>query len=192
VSDSQQPSGPVAVVLGVLTIACGLLPLLLGFGRNHPTAPSTAPTWMGIAICLVFISGGFSVIVDYGIAHRRPDGEYPPNTSPYVRLADTLIGLVIVGLMAAIFAWVAFGPGPRAFSSFIAIPFLAVGVHSSELTGRIAFGFGAVLFALMFLACGVSGLKRLRRAITGPDKRLSVQNTSAEAAGSLGRSVDGG
>jgi hypothetical protein len=71
----------------------------------------------------------------------------------------------IVGLMTSVFGWVAFGSGPRAFSSTIAIPFLwRYNPHSSEITGRLVFGLGTGLLGLMFGACGVVGVRRFVRA----------------------------
>jgi hypothetical protein len=85
-----------------------------------------------------------------------------------IRVASLVLGLAIVGLMGALFGWVAFGPGPREFSTTVSIPFLAGRWGSSALSGRIAFGIGAVLLALMFVACGVSGVTRLFRTHREP------------------------
>ena len=163
--DSQQLSRRAAIIVGGLTIVGGAVPLALMLrGVARPPSPSSPPMWLGAAIALVFILAGCSIIFDYAIGHgRTPDGGFLPGTPFYVRVTDTLLGLTIVGLMVAVFSWVAFGPGPRQFSTSVAIPFLAVGSHSSELPGRIAFGLAAALFAIAFAACGVSGLRRLVR-----------------------------
>ena len=165
--DSQQLSRPAAIVVGTLTIACGAIPLvLIARGDVRPSTPSDAPTWLGVAIALVFVFAGFSVIFDYVIGHgRQSDGGFLPDTPAYIRALDTLIGLGILGLMAAIFGWVAFGRGPRAFSTFVAIPFLAVGSRAGELSGRIAFGVFAVLWVMLFMAFGVSAVRRIRRTV---------------------------
>jgi len=56
-----------------------------------------------------------------------------------------LLGLGIVGALAAVFNWVAFGPGPRSFSGGISIPFVSLSGPQSEWSGRVAFGAVAVL-----------------------------------------------
>jgi hypothetical protein len=72
---------------------------------------------------------------------------------------------VIVGLMFAVFAWVAFGPGERHFSSSVSIPGLSTSAHSSASSGRIAFGIGAGFIGLFFVVATVSGAKRLWRSM---------------------------
>jgi hypothetical protein len=75
-------------------------------------------------------------------------------------LTQYLLGLGIVGAMAAIASWVAFGPGRRTFTA--TVPFLGRG-PASEIVGRAAFGFGAVLmyvFLAMFAVVGVGWLRR--------------------------------
>lgn len=124
----------------------------------------TAPAWLPIAAGLVFVCGGFAVILDYGIAGGiGPDGDFVPGTPQSVRVANLIVGLTIVGLMIALFGWIAFGPGPRRFSTTIAIPFAGARWQSGELTGRIAFGFATLLMAAAFVGCGVTGVRRLFR-----------------------------
>ena len=159
-----QLTGRQAIVVGLLTVACGFFPILVGFGVLHPDSPLTVPGWLPIAAGLVFVCGGFAVILDYGIAGGvGPDGDFVQGTPQYVRITNLIIGLTIVGLMIALFGWVAFGPGPREFSETVAIPFLGAQRRSGELTGRIAFGFGTVLLVVAFVGCGVTGVKRLFR-----------------------------
>ena len=65
------------------------------------------------------------------------------------------------GPPAAVFNWIAFGPGERRFGGGIALPFVAVSGPSSEWTGRAAFGIGAVLvdlFLVWFLERGLRDL----------------------------------
>ena len=72
-----------------------------------------------------------------------------------------MLGLGVVGALAAVFNWVAFGPGPRAFSGGISIPFVSVSGPQSEWSGRVAFGAGAVLIDAFVLWVIVRGLRDL-------------------------------
>jgi hypothetical protein len=72
------------------------------------------------------------------------------------------LGLGIVGSLAAVANWVAFGPGPRKFQGGIAIPFVAVSGPTGEWTGRAVFGIGAVLTDLFLLWIVARGLRDLR------------------------------
>lgn len=59
-----------------------------------------------------------------------------------MRLFYTVIGVMIAAMLASIGSWIAFGPGPRAFSGtglFLLSP------DASDMVGRIVFGFGAML-----------------------------------------------
>jgi hypothetical protein len=168
-SDTNQLSRGGALAMGSLFVACGVFPILIGTGV---VAPSTgdAPGWVGTAAGALFIFAGFDIILDYAIAGGvGPDGDLKPGTPTAIRVANLIFGLVIVGLLTSIFGWVAFGPGERHFTSTLTLPFMPLRWQSGELSGRIAFGGAAVLGAVMFVACGVSGVRRLHRAVTAPN-----------------------
>jgi hypothetical protein len=67
--------------------------------------------------------------------------------------------------MTAVAGWVAFGRGPRHFTSTLTLPFLPLRWQGGELSGRIAFGASTVFLAIMFVACGVSGARRLYQGV---------------------------
>ncbi len=158
--------------VGGLFIASGLWPISIGAGLVHVSEPPQA-AWVAVAAGLIFLFAGLAVILDYAIAGGTgPDGDLVSGTPFAIRAMNLALGLGILGLMAAVFGWVAFGPGPRQFSTTVATPFLTYYPRSGELTGRIAFGFGAILLAAMFVACGVAGLRQLRQAAgRGPNTR---------------------
>jgi hypothetical protein len=72
-----------------------------------------------------------------------------------------VLGLGVVGALAAVFNWIAFGPGPRSFSGGISIPFVAISGPQSEWSGRVAFGLAAGLIDLFLLWVIVRGLRDL-------------------------------
>ena len=155
--------------MGLVFIAAGIVPMLFGLGVITPPTPADGtptPAWIGTGAGLMFVLAGLAVILDYGIAGGvGPDGDLKPGTPLAIRGINLLLGMSIVGLLTAISGWVAFGPGPRTFSSTIVLPFMwRHNPHASEMGGRIAFGFGTLLMALMFVLCGVVGVRRFMRA----------------------------
>ncbi len=162
---SNQLSHGGAWLMGALFVACGVMPLLVAVGVI-PRGSDDAPPWVIAAAGAVFICGGLAIVVDYGLADGMgPDGDLKEGTPLAVRVANFVLGLAIIGLMTAVAGWIGFGPGHREFTSTLTLPFLPMRWRSGELTGRIAFGGASVLMALMFVACGVSGVRRLRRGI---------------------------
>jgi hypothetical protein len=157
-----------AVLVGSFAILCGVFPILIGLGVLTPTPPDGPPTpgWVAVAAGLMFVFAGVAIVLDYGVAGGvGPDGDLKPGTPLVIRGANLLLGMGIVGLMTAVAGWVAFGTGPRRFSSTVSLPFYSShNPASSELTGRVVFGAGAVLMAAMFVACGVVGVRRFVRA----------------------------
>ena len=80
-----------------------------------------------------------------------------------VTLISSLLGGSIVGLLALIINWIAFGPGERRFSGGLALPFLSVSAPAGEWSGRAAFGVGALLMDLVVVCLAVRGARQLVR-----------------------------
>jgi hypothetical protein len=157
-----------AIVVGIFAMLCGAFPVLAGLGVVHVRAAPGAQPWVAVAAGSMFILAGLAVINGHAVAGRSlADGNLPDGAPLFARVTQYVLGLAIVGLMFAVFAWVAFGPGERQFSSSISIPGLSTSGHSSERSGRIAFGVGAGFMALFFVLSAVSGAKRLWRSSRG-------------------------
>ena len=147
--------GLFAAAMGVFIVAgaCNLFGLDL-----HPTKDT--PSWIGICAGLIFVAGGIAVMLQsLPVAKPMPDGSLSPKAPRWVQGACFALGLSIVGGLAAVGLWIAFGPGERHFSSNL--PF--VSGPANDTLGRVVFGFGAVLTCLAFLAFLVSGARRLLR-----------------------------
>ena len=147
--------GLFAAAMGAFIVAgaCNL------FGLNmHPTKDT--PSWIGICAGLIFVAGGLAVILQsLPVAKPMPDGGLSPNAPRWVQGISLALGLFIVGGLAAVGLWIAFGPGERHFSSNL--PFMSG--PANDTLGRVVFGIGAVLTCLAFLAFLVSGARRLLR-----------------------------
>ena len=145
--------------IGVLVSLTGLGILLVALDII-PTDPRKfeAPHWVVGAAGLAFFLAGIALI-------KAP----PPGTPEAVAAGGRFtswwsfaLGLGIVGSLAAVANWVAFGPGPRKFQGGIAIPFVAVSGPTGEWTGRAVFGIGAVLTDLFLLWIVARGLRDRR------------------------------
>lgn len=139
--------------VGTLIALMGLVILFVALGII-PTDESKlhAPHWVVGAAGLMFFLAGIAILTGP-----------PPGTPEAARTTwqTFLLGLGIVGALAAVFNWVAFGPGPRAFGGSVSIPFVTVSGPSSEWSGRIAFGAVAVLIDAFGLWVIVRGLRDL-------------------------------
>jgi hypothetical protein len=138
------------------------------FGLDlHPT--DGTPQWVGICAGAIFLAGGLAVVLQsLPAAKPMPDGSLSPDAPRWVQGASLALALFIVGSFAAIFLWIAFGPGERHFSGGASFGGVHVtetlsGGHANEMFGRVAFGFGAVLACVMFLAFLVGGARQLMR-----------------------------
>src|SRR5439155_18159991 len=137
VTSQLSPRG--SVVAGVFFIVCGVLPILVATGVITPTTPAAAPPWVVICAGAMFVAAGVIIIVDFGLARIGPDGQLAADTPFAIELASLLLGLTIVGLMAAVTGWIAFGSGPRSFTSTVSLPFVTKQQHGGDVFGRIGF-----------------------------------------------------
>ena len=158
----QTQLGPkAAVVIGLLVALMGFLAIGMALHIVPTDNPENTPRWVGFAAGLAFALAGAALIVGYALAGgAAPNGDLPPGTPVGVRLLQYLLGLGIVGLLTAIGAWVAFGPGRRQFS-ITGLPVL--GPRAGEAVGRAALGVGAVLSAVFFVLLAVVSARRFRR-----------------------------
>ena len=114
----QMLSARATAWVGALFGVVGLVILLVAL-RVIPSEESKfqAPHWVVGAAGLAFFLVGILLLTT------------PPAQTPEAAARTTwrtfLLGTGVVGAMAAIFNWVAFGPGPRHFGGSISIPFVA-------------------------------------------------------------------
>ena len=151
-----------SILVGLLVAAAGVgIVALSVFARPEGLH---APRW--VVACaggaFVFFGGWTAGIYAAGFDPQRPVESLP---SPWIQLAVFLPGLL---MFAAPFHWVAFGPGPRQFSSSVSLPFLTVRGGSGAWTGRALFGFGALLIDAMLVGTVFKLGRQIRRGAVSP------------------------
>ena len=157
-----------AILVGIIAMLCGVYPVLVGLGVVHVRPAPDAQPWVALAVGSMFILAGLAIINGYAVGGASTaDGSFPDSAPLTVRVIQYVLGLAIVGLMFAVFAWVAIGPGERHFSSSLSLPFWTKSSHSSEHSGRIAFGIAAGFMGLFLVLAAVGGAKRLWREVRG-------------------------
>jgi hypothetical protein len=161
--DSKSQLSPrMAILVALLFIAIGLVatPLtakLLAPGW-HPTADAP-PLLVQYSFGLIFVLAGFAIIIGYGVGRADANGSLPDDAPRWLYVTQQLLVLGIVGAMGALFSWVSIGSGPREFT--MSTP---LGTSpGNAVIGRIAFGIGAILFWIFFVAVAVMATRRLRK-----------------------------
>jgi hypothetical protein len=150
VQSSRRPVTPrQASITGVAFIALGAWLIFAGTGRPHIVPARGVPLWMVSLAGAMFTCGGGAMLLRYRGAGATA-----------TRLLQLLLSSATTGCLGAMFAWVAFGPGPRHFIARSNVPVFGT---SSERLGRVAFGIAAVCLAFALAAQFVSGVRMLRR-----------------------------
>jgi len=137
----------IGLLFVALAAALGIYLLLAGlgtFGRGRNDAPGWVLIAAGGAFVFTALSMGLNAIGWYCFgAVAGKDGGLPDHAPYGLRLAQLLLGLGVVALMATVATWVAFNPGPGG-------------------TGRgIVFAIGAGCAWLVFLALAFWKLRKL-------------------------------
>ena len=157
--DRQDPASiRTRLLCALLAALAGLLLLLIGLGVI-PTNPRAAngPLWIVSVAGIAFMLAGLSIAVG-AMNGVSESGDLPADAGWWMRLFYYVTGLAIAVSLASIGSWIAFGPGPRAFSGsglFLLSP------EAGDLVGRILFGLGAVLTWLFTVAIAVGGARKL-------------------------------
>ena len=154
----------IRIVVGVLTAAVGTLPLLAAFNiiPSRPPHASDAPAWIGAAIGPAFFLAGIVSIVNGLAGAGDSSGELSATAPRALRGLYNSMGAVITVLLAMMLTWVAFGPGERSFSVSGGDAVSVVVSGGSQIMGRVAFGFVAILAWLLVGGVMVSAALTVR------------------------------
>ena len=162
-TDQKPASKRELLFIGLFAIAMGVITVLIA-GGVIPAKPATgphAPMWLATLSGSIFLLAGAAIMLRALAGGAAENGDLPADAPLWLRALYYAMGLAVVGTLAAIGTWVAFGPGERTFST--TIPFLASG-PANEWVGRAAFGAGAVIGWLMFAMFAVSWWRKLKSA----------------------------
>lgn len=107
----------------------GVGALLIWFSVTDPGSVN-GPAWILAAVGCAFAAAGVA-----GAAQGSLPGHW----------VGPLALLVMVGGVASVVTWIAFGPGPRACGGGIGLPFVSFGRGVGETECRAAFGFAAFM-----------------------------------------------
>jgi hypothetical protein len=165
VDQSEKPSRELLFV-GLFAIALGAFVMLMVSGViPSKDGAMHAPLWVVVCAGSVFILAGAALLLRHLGGGSVNDGEMPAGAPFWLHVAQYIIGLIVIGALASVGTWIAFGPGPRAFS--VTIPFLGSGPGNGWM-GRIVFGAGTILTWLCFAIMAVLwGRKLWRRGRAG-------------------------
>lgn len=155
-ADSKKKTPPGHILVGLLTVAMGVFPLLATFDigpLNHNDIKG--PAWLGFASGGVFIAGGLAVMLG--------------QSAPFV---TGVLSLLALAGLASIGNWIAFGFGERACSGSFSLGWLGVGDQFSGWACRAPFGMGAMLVNGFLLLASVI---LLQKALGGPPKLAKLK-----------------
>jgi hypothetical protein len=153
-----------------MAILVGLLFIVMGLAATPLAAKLVAPGWhpttdappllVEYSIGLIFALAGFAIIFGYAVGRADANGNLPADAPLWLYVTQQLLVLGIVGTMGALFSWISIGSGPRAFTMSTPVGTSPVG---NSVIGRVAFGIGAVLIWIFFVAVAVIAARRLRK-----------------------------
>jgi hypothetical protein len=149
-----------SILVGVACVVAGVAIVLVSVFAD--SKGFHAPRWVVASAggAFVFFGGWTAALYAMGYDPQRSEQTLP---SPAVQLAVLIPGLV---LFAAPIHWVAFGPGPRQFSTSFGLPFFAVHRTGGSAGGRIAFGVAALLIDALLVACVARLVRQMLRVRT--------------------------
>ena len=150
-----------AILLGVMVALTGVT--IIGVAFFGSSKGFHAPRWVVACAGAAFLFFGSWLAALYATGYD-PTREKETLPSARVQLLVLVPGMLF---FAAPFHWIAFGRGPREFSSTFSTPFFATRHASSGLGGRVMFGIGAILIDAILVAAVV------RLARTGRARRES-------------------
>lgn len=165
-STTSTTAGPAVswLLLGLVAAIAGAAILLVALGViAMPEGGANAPPWViGLAGSVFLVMGLYSTALallvwrDTELAERIVRGEA-------LAMASWAVGLFAVGVFFTISAWIAWGPGPRSFTSTVDAGSIGVSGTVGESMGRAVFGVSAVTTGLVGVWMLGWGIRRLRR-----------------------------
>lgn len=129
--------------MGLFAAGMGLFIILVSVDIIHTDPESIhAPRWVLTLAGMIFTFVGL-YILSTGLPAPGESGSH------LLRWIQYFLVLGMLTAFAAVFLWVGFGSGERQFSSSGSFLFFTVSGQGNEIFGRIVFGGGGILAALI-------------------------------------------
>lgn len=156
---NPQKSANMPLFLGLITTVMGLFIVLVSVDIIHTDPASIhAPRWVLTLAGMMFTFVGL-YILSTGLTSP---GE---QVSPILQWTQYFLRLGMITAFAAVFLWVGFGTGEREFSGSGSFLFFTISGNGNDIMGRIMFGGGGILAALM---AGYFAFSEARKIMDGP------------------------
>lgn len=165
VTEPTTPGPPVTwLLLGLVSTIAGAAILLVAFGVvAMPEGGANAPPWVvGLAGAVFLVMGVYSAALGL-LAWRDPELLERIVRGDALGMATWAVGLFAVTVFFTISAWIAWGPGPRSFSSAVDAGAIGVSGTVGESMGRAVFGVSALITGLVGVWMLTWGMRRLGR-----------------------------
>src|SRR5262245_57079269 len=116
-SEPETPADKSTIACGLLTVVMGIFLVLQNSGLLSAAVvlPTDPPPWLGACAGVVFVAGGIAVVLQSLPSAKMAHGAFLADTPLWVRSTILALSLTIVGGLACIGGWIAFGPGQRKF-----------------------------------------------------------------------------
>jgi len=140
---SLQNNPKMLLFMGLFSTAMGLFVILVSADIIHADPESIhAPRWVLTLAGMIFAFAGVHIL-STSLFTPREQGS---------RLLQWIRYFLVLGMLTAfatVFLWTGFGGGEREFSSSGSLLFFTISGRGNELIGRIVFGGGGILGALI-------------------------------------------
>ena len=150
--------------MGLFATAMGLFIILVSVDIIHADPESIhAPRWVLTLVGVMFTFIGLLVFSTSLLSPRE-------QKTPIIQWVHYFLILGTLTTFATVFLWVGFGSGQREFNSSGSIGFLTVSGKGSDFIGRIMFGGGGILSALVAGYYAFTGARKIMGNGSDPDQ----------------------
>lgn len=154
-NSTPQKTSNMPLFMGIMATFTGLFIVLVSVDIIHTDPESIhAPRWVLTLAGMLFTFAGL-YILSTGLHSPGEDG------APLVQWIQYFLILGILTAFATIFLWVGLGSGEREFSSSGSLGFFTVSGKGTDIMGRIMFGGGGILSALMAGYFAFTGARKI-------------------------------
>jgi hypothetical protein len=140
----------------LIGVAGGLYFALVGAGVLPPPGRAHGPGWVVAAVGIGFLFAGVAILAQQA-GGANAQGELPRDAPAWTHVVQHVAVLVVTACLAATGTWIALAGEAEQFSSNVPLTSWSGGV----MLMRTAFGIGAIITWLFFLALAKRSLRLL-------------------------------